>query len=119
MVQSAKGKDRQRVEQDVIQGEERFGTDFRFHYLHAQIVVYGVHEHQEAFSQLFKSAEIAIRNGDAATMMRMVSEDSRPGEAFERLSHGHAEWSTLRDALRTEDERLVMGSPSQGHSHSH
>jgi hypothetical protein len=117
MVQSAEGKERQQVERDVIQGEERFGTDFLFHYLHARIVLHGVHEHQEAFSQLFKSAQIAIRNGDATTMLRMVSEDSQPGEAFARLSRGHAEWSALRDAIRTEDERLVMGSPSQGHSH--
>jgi len=83
--------------------------DYRFAYERAKLAVYGTHNHDEAFNHLARAAEIAIENGNADDMASRLAIDAEEGGVLHRLSHGHSEWSAIRNALATGNAGIVRG----------
>lgn len=105
--QSVSEQDRRQLDDQLKRAETQFPHDYRFPYLRAGLAVYGREEHHQAFDLLFHAAEIAIVNHDTVAMLSDLAEDAHEGGRLHKLSHGHQEWLTLMNALRTGNVLLV------------
>ena len=83
--------------------EAEYPLDFRFSYERARLVVFGRHDHHEAFARLRLAAEKAIQTGRTETMLEMLRSDATRDGPFWRLSRGHSEWEQTHDALEHRD----------------
>lgn len=101
---AANPEKRQAVQQKLAKAQAEFTWDYRFSYERAKLAVYGKAHHDEAFSHLFRAAEIAIKNGDSDRMTQALQNDS--SEVFHALTD-HGEWQTINTALRTKNSEMV------------
>lgn len=95
------------VHAKLAKAQAEMTWDYRFTYERAKLAVYGTERHDEAFSHLYRAAEIAIENGYANQMLQRLQKDAGDTGPFHRLSHGHREWKTLHEGLHTRNSRLV------------
>ena len=79
--------------------EQKYPLDYRYTYERAKIANVGSHAHKEAYRVLFHAGQKAIDGGKAADMLRDLEKDS--DREFFELAHGHGEWNTLMEALKT------------------
>ena len=99
----AKPTDRSRILQTFARTEKKYSDDYRIPYERAKLVVMD-HEknfHGEAFVALARAAQKAISKGKAGEMLQSLNDDS--DGAFQKLSHGHREWTQLQRALKRND----------------
>lgn len=96
------------VYESLVKAQAEAPWDYRFTYERAKLAVYGMKNHDEAFSPLYHAAEIAIANGDADKMLQALETDAGEGRPLHKLSHGHTEWTTLINALTKKDASLVQ-----------
>jgi serine/threonine-protein kinase len=82
--------------------EEKYPSDYRFTYVRAKIADVGSHAHRAAFALLFLAGQKAIDAGKAAEMLKVIESDS--DRDFYQLAHGHSEWKTLEEALKTNNK---------------
>ena len=60
------------------------------------------------FEAIFLAAEKAIDNGKAQEMLNDLMSD-KDGD-FYKMSHGHPEWQTLEEALRSQDKSVLKAN---------
>jgi hypothetical protein len=82
--------------------EVKYPSDYRYTYVRAKIADVGSHAHRAAFSLLLLAAQKAIDAGKAAEMLKALESDS--DRDFFDLAHGHSEWKTLEEALKTNNK---------------
>lgn len=87
--------------------EKRYPNDYRFPYERAKLVVKGRDKraHEDAFDALSSAAEKAIKADKAQEMLEGLEVDKR-GE-FQKLAHGHREWTQVVHALKSKDPALL------------
>ena len=104
---AAAASDRSGILQAFASAEKQYPNDYRFPYERAKL---GIREqesrsHAEAFNALTLAAEKAIKSGKALEMLDDLKVD-KAGD-FQKLSHGHHEWTHLADALKRNDTKLL------------
>jgi hypothetical protein len=87
--------------------ESEFPLEFRFSYERAKLVVFGRHEHHEAFGRLRRAAEKAIETGRSEAMLEMLRSDGARGGPFWKLARGHSEWRRILAALEHRDREAL------------
>jgi len=104
---SAKEKDSSRILKDLAEKEKKFADDYRFPYERAKVFIAdpGKDLYQKAFIALNRAAQKAISKGQAGEMLRNLVNDG-DGD-FQKLSHGHREWSQLQKALKKNDAGML------------
>ena len=103
----ASAADRSNISRDFARAEKEYPTDYRFPYEHAKLAVAApqTKSFDAAFKALFAAAERAIKAGKAQEMLQGLHAD-KAGD-FQKLAHGHPEWSQLVQALRNKDTKLL------------
>ncbi len=91
------------LDEQLKAAEADYPLDFRFSYERAKLVVFGRHDHHEAFARLRRAAEKAIRTDRTETMLEMLRSDATRDGPFWKLSQGHSEWEQTHDALENRD----------------
>ena len=83
--------------------EKQFADDYRFPYERARAVVKTNKKNYpvDAFAALARAAQKAINKGKANEMLQSLKTDSS-GD-FQKLAHGHREWTQLQKALKNKD----------------
>jgi hypothetical protein len=104
---AARGSDRSAILEAFATTEKQYPNDYRFPYERAKLAIKGQQttSHDEAFAALSLAAEKAINTGKAHEMLDSLEADKR-GD-FHRLSHGHREWTQLKEALKSKDKSLL------------
>jgi hypothetical protein len=104
--------DSSKVLKTFSETERKFADDYRFPYERARVVVKSNNKNSqvEAFAALTRAAQKAINKGKAIEMLQSLRTDSQ-GD-FQKLSHGHREWTQLQKALRSKDMSVL--SENQG-----
>ncbi len=104
---SAKEKDSSRILKDLAEKEKKFADDYRFPYERAKVFIADPSKdlYQKAFIALNRAAQKAISKGQAGEMLRNLVNDG-DGD-FQKLSHGHREWSQLQKALKKNDAGML------------
>ena len=104
---SAKEKDSSRILKDLAEKEKKFADDYRFPYERAKVFIADPSKdlYQKAFIALNRAAQKAISKGQAGEMLRNLVNDG-DGD-FQKLSHGHREWSQLQKALKRNDAGML------------
>ena len=109
---TATAADKGSVLREFAKAEKQYPTDYRFPYEHAKLAAAGpqTKSFDAAFKALFSAAERAIKAGKAQEMLQGLHTD-KSGD-FQKLSHGHSEWSQLVQALRNKDTKLLATNKS-------
>ena len=84
------------------EAEKKYPNDYRFPYERAKLTIVGVASHHEAFETLALAAERAIDTGKAQQMLDSLNADEE--NDFYKLSRGHREWQTIKEALLNKDK---------------
>jgi hypothetical protein len=94
-------RDHSKMLRSLSETETKYSSDYRFPYERARVVVmdHKKNFHEEAFAALARAAQKAINSGKSSEMLRSLNKDS-DGD-FQKLSHGHHEWSQLQRALKS------------------
>jgi hypothetical protein len=94
-------RDHSKMLRSLSETETKYSGDYRFPYERARVVVmdHKKNFHEEAFAALARAAQKAINNGKSTEMLQSLNKDS-DGD-FQKLSHGHHEWSQLQRALKS------------------
>jgi len=102
--------DRSKVLQKFSESERKYANDYRFPYERARVAAMDHKRdfHQEAFAALSRAATKAIHSGKASEMLENLNKDKN-GD-FQKLSHGHREWSQIQKALEREDPSVLNGT---------
>ena len=90
------------------QAEKKYPKDYRFPYELSKLSIKGTSSHHEAFEPLVRAAQKAIDNGQADEVLNSLRAD-KDGD-FHKLSHGHAEWQAIEQALRNRDKGMLKVS---------
>jgi len=87
--------------------EKQHPDDYRLPYQRARLSIgpQETHSHHEAFAALLLAARKAIENGKADEMLASLKAD-KDGD-FRKLSHGHAEWKQLEEALKNKNKSVL------------
>ncbi len=101
------------VDELLRAAESEFPLEFRFSYERAKLVVFGRHEHHEAFGRLRRAAEKAIATGRSRLMLEMLRSDGAQRGPFRKLARGHSEWHQIHAALEHGD-REALGREHHG-----
>jgi hypothetical protein len=102
---AAKASDRPAILQALATTEKQYPNDYRFPYERAKLAIKGTRSHDDAFAALSLAAEKAINNGKAREMLNGLEVDKR--RDFQKLSHGHHEWTQLEAALKSNNKSLL------------
>ena len=94
-------RDHSKMLRSLSETETKYSSDYRFPYERARVVVmdHKKNFHEEAFAALARAAQKAINSGKSSEMLQSLNKDS-DGD-FQKLSHGHHEWSQLQRALKS------------------
>ena len=94
-------RDHSKMLRSLSETETKYSSDYRFPYERARVVVmdHKKNFHEEAFAALARAAQKAINSGKSSEMLQSLNKDS-DGD-FQKLSHGHREWSQLQKALKS------------------
>jgi hypothetical protein len=90
------------------QDEKKYPKDYRFPYELSKLSIKGTTSHHEAFELLARAAQKAIDNGQADEVLNSLRAD-KDGD-FHKLSHGHAEWQAIEQALRNRNKGMLKVS---------
>ncbi len=101
------------VDERLRAAESEFPLEFRFSYQRAQRVVFGRHEHHEAFGLLRRAAEKAIETGRSEAMLEMLRSDGVQSGPFWKLTRGHSEWHQIVEALEHGDREALWHEPHE------
>jgi hypothetical protein len=103
MRSAASASERSKILKNLSETERKYSRDYRFPYERAKVVVMTRTKNfrEEAFSALARAAQKAITSGKAREMLQSLNKDE-DGD-FQKLSHGHREWSQLQKALKSKD----------------
>jgi hypothetical protein len=102
---AARASDRSAILKALATTEKQYPNDYRFPYERAKLAIKGTRSHDEAFAALSQAAEKAINNGKAQEMLNGLEVDKR--RDFQKLSHGHEEWTQLEEALKSNNKSLL------------
>jgi hypothetical protein len=104
---SAGTADRAKIAESLAAAERRYPNDYRLPYERAKLAINSqeTHSHHEAFDALLLAAQKAIENGQADEMLSSLMADK--GGDLQKLSHGHAEWRQVEEALRNKDKNVL------------
>ena len=95
------------VDELLRAAESEYPLEFRFSYERAKLLVFGRHEHHEAFGRLRRAAEKAIETGWSEAMLAMLRSDGAQSGPFRKLARGHSEWKQILAALESEDREAL------------
>jgi len=104
--------DHSKMLRSLSETETRYSNDYRFPYERARLVAidHKKNFHEEAFAALARAAQKAINSGKSSEMLQSLNKDS-DGD-FQKLSHGHREWTQLQEALKRRNASVL--SVNQG-----
>jgi hypothetical protein len=106
----ASPSDRTSILQLFANAEKQYPGDYRFPYERAKVAISGeeTKSHDDAFAALSLAAEEAIKTNKAQEMLEGLEAD-RLGD-FQKLSHGHREWTQILEALKRKDATLLTSN---------
>jgi len=104
--------DHTKMLRSLSETETKYSNDYRFPYERARLVAIDHKKNfqEEAFTALARAAQKAINSGKSGEMLQSLNKDS-DGD-FQKLSHGHREWSQLQKALKSRNSSAL--SANQG-----
>ena len=99
--------DHTKMLRSLSETETKYSNDYRFPYERARLVAidHKKNFHEEAFAALARAAQKAINSGKSGEMLQSLNKDS-DGD-FQKLSHGHREWSQLQKALKSRNSSAL------------
>ena len=101
------GSDRASELRSLSAREKQHPDDYSLPYQRAKLSIdpQESHSHHEAFAALLLAARKAIESGKADEMLASLKADK--DGAFRKLSHGHAEWKQLEEALKNKNKSVL------------
>jgi hypothetical protein len=99
--------DHSKILKSLSDTEMKYADDYRFPYERARVVVidHKKNFHEEAFAALARAAQKAINKGKSNEMLQSLDKDSS-GD-FQKLAHGHREWTQLQKALKSRNAAVL------------